>query len=182
MEFLKVGLAVWKIIIPKNPRNCKLPPPLPGAATAWFKGACGPGTQGVDGIRTLLWKWDVYLWFDFFSRSFIVILFSSGTEFPIPNSLLLSIDSHDLCLMFCSLFFVHIMRSLEKRHCSCIRTALLEYSSLWFSPFVIYYVTCRVPSVTRFAFFDGVHISIYFHECKFIFCICQLFHVRWKQK
>ena len=46
---------------------------------------------------------------------------------------------------------------------------------------LLYYVTCRVPSVTRFAFFDGIHISIYLHECKFIFCICQLFYVRWKQ-
>ena len=39
----------------------------------------------------------------------------------------------------------------------------------------IHYVTCQVPSVTRFAFFDGIHISMYLHECKFIFCICQLF-------
>ena len=32
-------------------------------------------------------------------------------------------------------------------------------------PNYIYYVTCRVPSITRFAFFDGIHISIYLHEC-----------------
>ena len=39
-----------------------------------------------------------------------------------------------------------------------------------------------MPSVTRFAFFDGIHSSIYLHEYKFIFCICQLFYVRWKKK
>ena len=31
----------------------------------------------------------------------------------------------------------------------------------------IYYVTCWVPSVACFAFFDGIHVSIYFHECIF---------------
>ena len=39
-----------------------------------------------------------------------------------------------------------------------------------------------MPSVTRFAFFDGIHVSIYLHECIFMFCISQLLYVRWKQK
>ena len=30
-------------------------------------------------------------------------------------------------------------------------------------------MTCWVPSVTRFAFFDGIRISIYLHECTFIY-------------
>ena len=38
------------------------------------------------------------IWF-IFSVFHCCFFFSSGTEFPIPNSLLLLIDSHDLCLM-----------------------------------------------------------------------------------
>ena len=35
--------------------------------------------------------------FHFFSWSYVVVsFFASGTEFPLPNSLLLSIESHDL--------------------------------------------------------------------------------------
>ena len=41
----------------------------------------------------------IHIWFDIFlGLSFCFFFSSSGTEFPIPNSLLLSIDSHDLYL------------------------------------------------------------------------------------
>ena len=90
------------------------------------------------------------------------------------------------------------MRSLEKRHCSCILTALLEYSSFSFSPFVtfihvltylylyrficfsiiilcnqfIYYVTCSCAISHTFEFYDGIHISIYLHESNLFFVKC----------
>ena len=61
----------------------------------------------------------------------------------------------------------------------------LNIADMWLIPFdrVTYYVTCWVPSVTRFVFFDGIHISIFTFMIVYSFiCISQLLYVRWKQK
>ena len=66
------------------------------------------------------------IWFLFSVFHCCCCFFSSGTEFPILNSLLLSTDNHDLCLMV----FFTLCVLLRSDICSCILTALLEYNSL----------------------------------------------------